>query len=232
MFAFLLGAAVAWIVIDQIFSPFGEASVSVEIPNLCGQQLEETELEDWIERRVEYRYDSARPAGEILSQSPVGGSRRKLSAQAPTCTLTLVVSLGEETVRVPSVVGIDHREAQATLREMGLSVELREVSGAYTPGTVISVEPRAGETIPAKSRVILTVSTGMTHKTVTVPNLIGLSRSDALVKLWLSELTVGNVIEETSDEDEGTVIRQSHRPGTYVLAGSEITLYVSREIEE
>lgn len=232
LFSFLLGLAVAWIVIDHIISPMERNRTSVEIPDFRGMLAEEIVTEPWLEKKIEYRYDKTHVAGEVISQTPAGGSRRKLTDAAPTCTVTLVVSLGEESVTVPKLSGLDHREAQSELRRLGLTVELRHVTGAHPEGLVIASEPRAGEKVPIGSTVTLTVSAGTPNKTVTVPELRGLSREDALVRVWLSELSVKEVIEVESEEAGGVVIRQSHMPGTLVLAGTEITLYVSRDTEE
>ena len=65
--------------------------------------------------------------------------------------------------------------------------------------------------------------------TVTVPDVRGLSRSEALMQLWLAQLSVLDVIEEDSVEEPGVVIRQNYLPGTVVMAGTKLTLYVSRE---
>ena len=230
--AALLFVGTCWIVVDDLFAPFEKAAVSVEIPNFCGSRLETLTLADWVEPEIQYRYDANVAAGVVLSQSPVASSRRKLSAQKPKCKVTLTVSLGEESARIPEVVGMDFREAESMLRGLGFSVEIEKNEGAYPEGTVFDVEPRAKTELPVGSRVKLFVSAGVPTKSVTVPDLRGLSRSDALVQVWLAELAVGEVIEVDSMEPEGTVIRQSYQPGTLVTAGSKLTLYVSRGIEE
>lgn len=221
--------SVGWIVFDDLFAPFGERSESVEIPNLCGLLAENVIYPDWADVELEYRHDASAPNGVILSQEPKGGSLRKLTAQNPRLTLTLFVSLGEESLRVPSLLGLDHREAAARLRALGLSVEEITQTGAYPAGEVFATEPRADTQIPVGSRVVLYVSAGQPQKSVKVPDLTGLSRSDALVRLWLSELSLGAVLEVDSPLPVGTVIGQSHRKGSLVTAGTQIDLTVSRE---
>lgn len=232
LLSLLLAVATAWIVFDDLFSPFGEKALSVEIPDLCGKTLVETELADWMDTKIEYRYDGQHAAGVILAQSPAGGSRRKLTAQHPQCELKLTVSLGEQTVTLPDVIGKDRREVEVLLREKGLAVQIETVAGAYEEGTVFAMEPRVGTEVPVGSKVTLSVSAGTPSQTVTVPDVRGLSRSDALVQLWLAQLAVGDVIEVDADAEGGTVIRQSHQGGTLVRAGTKVTLYVSREWEE
>lgn len=232
LFLLMLLPALAWTVFDTLFSPRGEPFWTVDIPDLCGMTEEQLPSHDWLELHIEYRYDEDQPAGTVLSQSPPAGSRRKLSERKPTCAVSLTVSLGRETVTLPTLVGRDVRDATATLRALGLLVKTVERSGAFSPGTVIAVDPGAHTTIPKGTAVTLTVCTGTPSKTVTVPDLTGLSRSDALVLLWTSQLGVMEVVEEESDAPEGTVIRQSHLPGTTVVASTRITITVSRQVYE
>lgn len=232
LLSFLLAVSVGWIVFDHLFSPFGEKSVSVEIPDYCGRSLSDIEEPDWVELQTEYRYDPDAAAGVVLSQSPSAGSRRKLTAENPQCALSLVVSLGKETLTLPDVVGQDARETVTELRAKGFLVETVTKASSYPEGTILSMEPRGGTELPKGARVVLTVSEGYPNVTVTVPDLRGLTRSDALVQLWLSQLTAGEVIEIESDEAVGTVVSQSHRPGTLVVANTRVTLYVSRGIED
>lgn len=230
--AALLVVCAAWIVFDDLFAPLERAAVSVEIPDFCGVREDALESADWMTVEKDYRYDAGVEAGVVLSQSPPAGSRRKLSAQNPQCRITLTVSLGEEHAEIPTVVGKDFREAESILRGLGFAVEIQKSEGAYPAGTVFAVSPREGCEVPVGTRVQLSVSAGLPLKSVTVPDLRGLSRSDALVQIWLAELAVAGVIEEPSFETEGTVIRQSHQPGTLVPAGTKLTLYVSRMTEE
>lgn len=206
--------------------------MSVEIPNFCGAEISAVAVDERFELQTEYRYDAETPAGVVLSQSPVAGSRRKLTAEVPQCTVALVVSLGEETLSLPDVVGKDARETVAALREMGFTVEVVTRPSAYPEGTILSMSPQGGTELPSGETVTLTVSAGTPSVTVTVPDLRGLSRSDALVQLWLAQLSAGDVIEEDSEKAIGSVIRQSHQPGTVVTAGTAVTLYISRGFEE
>ena len=232
LFSFCLLIAVGWVVFDSLFAPFGVPAVTVEIPALCGMDYDQIEFADWMQVELEYRYDASTPAGRVLAQTPVGGSFRKLTEATPTCKLSLVVSLGEETCALPNVLGEDVRSAEARLREMGFSVRVTRVEGAYPEGEVFGMEPRAGTVLPKGASVELTVSAGLHRVSVQVPDVRGLSRSDALVQLWLAQLAVGQVTEEFSDAVPGTVIRQSHQPGTLVTAGTKVNLYVSRDWEE
>lgn len=232
--AFLLTLAIAtgWIIFDCLFAPFAANAVTVEIPNCCGQRLDALLLPDWLTVEVDYRYDANTAAGVVLSQSPVGGSYRKLVPPDSSYGISLVVSLGEETVILPNMVGRDIREVTSELRKMGLCVESQTVEGAYPEGKIFAAEPRSGTEVPIGTKVMLSVSGGMPCREVTVPDVRGLTRADALVQLWLAQLEVAQVLQAPSEAPEGTVFRQSHQPGTLVTAGTKITLYVSQIPEE
>ncbi len=228
LFAFALLLAVSWIALDSLSLTPVEEQV-VEVPNYCGLVAVELTPLSWLEIETEYRYDSSLPAGTVLSQMPEGGSLCKLSERHPVCEMTLVVSLGVESPILPELVGEDARVATAALRELGFSVHIQEVHAARPAGEVLSLSPSPGSALPRGSVVTLTVSIGEQIGMVTVPNLKGLSRAEALMQLWRTGLSVGEVVEEASTAPPGTIIRQSHPAGCRVSAGTPVTLYASAE---
>lgn len=227
--AFVLILAVGWITADILFMPREKAAMTVEIPDLCGLSAENIKTEEWITVDIEYRYDQSIPAGIVLSQTPTAGSRRRLNGN--TCRVTVTVSLGQESLLLPHMAGRDVYEVATELRNLGLVVNTVMQPSPREVGRVLESEPRAGERVPKGTAVTLTVSGGTVPKTVAVPQLCGLSRADALIRLWLCGLNVGEVIESPSYEPAGTVFRQSHAEGTVVLPGTKITIYVSQEPE-
>ena len=229
LFSLLLLLSTAWTVWDSLFLPRGISSTSVEIPDFCGVELNTLKAPDWMEVEVEYRHDANAVAGVILSQSPKGGSWRRLTEANPRCRLLLTVSLGEESVMLPDLMGEEGRVAEGRLRELGLAVSVRRVEGAYPEGTVFDMEPRAGAVLPIGAEVTLVVSAGVPHESVRVPELRGLTRSEALVQLWLSGLSLGEAVELDPSVEDGRVIRQSHPAGTLVLGGTPITLYIGAD---
>lgn len=227
--AFVLFISAAWVVFDEIFSPMDQVSEVVVIPDYMGMQSDEVQAPSWLAVEREYRYDADVPAGEVMGQSPVGGSRRKRSDGGAQCKVVLTVSLGTEEVLLPNVISQRLQVAESTLRAAGFAVEREFVTGAYPEGEVFDMSPMGGTLLPRGSRVRLSVSAGVPAVTVTVPDLCGMQRGDALTALWLSQLSVADVIEIDSDETPGTVVRQNYQPGTVVMAGTRLTLYVSRQ---
>lgn len=232
LFAFGLLLMGAWVAFDWLFSPFAAHAESVEIPNLCGEPYDATLLDERFAVEVEYRFDAGVPKGVVLSQTPAAGNRRKYMPGGEPIKLRLTVSLGVDTVQLPTVIGENERVAAATLRELGCAVETVYREGAEPSGAVLWMEPRAGETVPRGTKVILTVSAGIPVQSVTVPDFRGKTRSEALVDLWLSRLSLSEVVETESDAPEGTVVGQSHPAGSLVPAGTRVALYVSRQTDE
>lgn len=228
LFSALLLALGSFVIFDVLFGVHERGAVSFEIPDFAGWEADAIPHDARIRFETVYRYEAGTEAGRVVAQSPPAGSRRKLTSDAPRCTVRLTVSLGTERVTVPSLCGTDVREAATVLRNMGFSVREERRESGYPEGCVLATEPRADVCIPKGSVVTLTVSAGVPTESVTVPDLCGLSQSDALIRLWLAKLSPGEIGETESDAPMGSVVRQSHRAGTVVAAGTKIDLTVSR----
>lgn len=232
--AALLSATVfltlCWILFDTLFAiTEGDTGQRVEIPDFKGMREDAIVFPSWIDAESEYRYDDIAPAGTVISQSPLAGSLRKLSDAYPKCAMTLVISLGKAKAMLKNVVGMDVRGAITKLTAEGFTVQTVMKAGREPEGTVLAMQPHGGEMLPRGTQIVLTVSTGPSVQTVTVPDVKGLTRAEALLRIGLAQLTVGDVIETDSDAPAGTVFRQSHQAGTVVMTGTRITLYVSSE---
>jgi penicillin-binding protein 1A len=103
-----------------------------------------------------------------------------------------------QTLDVPDVTGLAQGTATRTLREAGFRVSTVEQAASAPDGTVLAQEPGAGERAKQQSVVVLTIASGTppptpapsptpslapTPQFVTVPDLVGRSRFDALRRL-------------------------------------------------
>lgn len=110
-------------------------------------------------------------------------------------------------VTVPFVEGQIEALARQNIRKAGLKVTIRREPNANIPeGKVIRQQPGAGEKIPRGNKVTIFVSQGPPK--VTVPNVVGMSESEAEALLQSKNLkadphTVPN------DQAEGTVVAQA-----------------------
>ena len=160
--------------------------------------------------------------------------------------LVLLIALGAafalgvfqtaETVTVPDVTDLEVEEATETLEDEGFEVVCEyENSDEVEEDYVISQDPEGGEEAKEGSTVTLAVSSGEEiPETVEVPNLIGLTSSEA--KAELSEVGLEAAEEEdySSSYEAGTVFEQSPSSGEEVDYGSTVTytLSLGEEIEE
>lgn len=197
-----------------------------EVPDLAGmteaqavQELRELQLASVVE--TEFSDDVE--VGLVTRTNPEAGGSVHKNAE-----ITIYISAGVEMLDVPTeLVGLSQGNAETAIEAAGLQVgEITETySTEVDAGLVISVDPEEGETVRHDTPVNLTVSLG--PKPVTVPNVVGSSRTDAESALEELGLTV-NVTEQYSDEvAAGNVIFQSEDANATLHEGDSIDLVVS-----
>ncbi|HET9676407.1 MAG TPA: PASTA domain-containing protein [Solirubrobacterales bacterium] len=144
--------------------------------------------------------------------------------------VTLTVSAGPASVKVPSTAGLTREEAKKKLEGVGFEVNVAGInSSSVEEGLVVHTEPAAGNTAPEGSQVILFVSRG--PKLAKVPVLVGSKRRVAVEAIRGAGLVPG-VSEEENSAPAGEVIRQSPSAGTEVEPGSTVSIVVSSGEEE
>jgi eukaryotic-like serine/threonine-protein kinase len=136
---------------------------------------------------------------------------------------------GSGTVSVPFVEGQKEGLAVANVHDKGLQDHVRRLPHETAKeGFVYDQQPEPGVRVDKNSEVVIFVSTGPPK--VTVPNVKGKSRDDAIGTLSASGLKF-KVRDVYSKEDEGTVIAQYPTPGARVRKGSTVQINVSRGLQ-
>jgi eukaryotic-like serine/threonine-protein kinase len=129
-------------------------------------------------------------------------------------------------VTIPSVAGQSAAEAQATLQNAGLQVEVQRVTnGDVETGQAIDTEPAEGTRVDEGDTVVLRVSQG--PGLATVPDVEGDEEAAATAELQRADFEVDTRQEASTDVDEGVVISQSPGGGTRAEVGSTVTIVVS-----
>ena len=131
-------------------------------------------------------------------------------------------------IAVPDIVGQSVLEAQKTLLDNDLTIEVED--NIYTDtmerGLIISQSPSAGTKVKAGRNVTVIVSLG--PSLIEVPDLSGMTEREAKVTLESYGLTIGKTSTGYSDEyKKDEIIFQSPKAATKVEEGTTVDLIIS-----
>jgi len=144
----------------------------------------------------------------------------------------VIVGPGSKVI-VPSLAGLTVREATSELADLGLDlkVEREEFNEDIPEDRVINSSPAGGGRISPDGTVEVTISKG--KERYIVPTLQGLKIEIAEGLITDNNLVVGEVIEEFSSEfPKGFIMRSSPVAGERIKRDSQVTLYISKGIEQ
>ena len=135
-----------------------------------------------------------------------------------------------ESITVPDVTGKQVEIARSMLEKKHLSVSVKEVESADVPiGEVMAQTPGGGAVVKANRTIYLTVSKGNEGAEVLIPDLRGLTVSEADRKLREIHLSVGSVTYAPSDEyPDGKIISQTPSSPEKASKGAKIDVVVCK----
>lgn len=162
----------------------------------------------------------------VLEQKP--GAKQRVGSDD---TITLVLSGGPKFRSVPQVRGKTRDEATKLLEaEHFTPVVSEEESQDIPKDSAIRTDPGEGKKLNADSQIGLVISNG--RGSTQVPDVVGLSRSDAValltehgLKATFTEETIANDASSSARTD--SVLRQQPAPNSTVEKGSEVSLVIS-----
>lgn len=129
--------------------------------------------------------------------------------------------IGYADATVPYVVGMTEEEAAAKLASYGFENYRTVGDGA----TVTDQTPLGGAIVPANAEIILYMGAEKSTELCTVPNVIGMSASNANKALTNAGLIIKTTGASTSD---ARVITQSLEAGAQVAAGTVVTVQMGQ----
>lgn len=196
-------------------------------------------------------------AEETLQQLDLGMSRDKMvfSKEIPVnrisyqeikenttvekyTTVVVWISKGEEKAVIPAVRGLKREEAQKLLEKAGFTnilIEESDTPGAYD--TVLEISEEQGANIELDKEITLVVCVneenqeGDTDVTVEVPDLTDMTLEEVEAALEEAGLYI-NLVEEFSDQPEGTILSQEPAAGERVNGSTYISVHVSKGAEK
>ena len=225
LLAAALGAAIAIIIAIFLFTKSdgtpGATASPVPVPDLTGMTQAEattalgrldltgafaTEPSDTVEKDLVIRTDP--PFGDEIAAGSI---------------VKVFLSTGPTAVTIPDVAGMEQLEATQILDDLDLLVVTEEKDDPEVEaGLAIGTDPAANAQVAPGTTVTLFLASGE----VTVPDVVGMTEDEARAALDDVGLEATASRQETSSEDEGTVLKQSPSSGK-VEIGSTVKLTVA-----
>ena len=150
----------------------------------------------------------------------------RTTAAAETSLPAVEVTISDNQVSMPSILGMTEEEARQALSDCGLTmtVTAREYSDNYEEGQVMSQTVVEGDAVEKGTDVGVTISLGSDKVDLAALNLTQMTADQAEALLKEKNLQVQRREEPNDTVPQGNVIRYS--PET-AKAGETVTLYVS-----
>ena len=228
---------ILWITF-KLISTYTLHGETIVVPNLVGLSL--SEIKNVIDEKglrfvvVDSLYDKTKKKGTAIDQDPIANFNVKKNR---TIYVTLS-SFNPAKVQMPSLVDVSLRQATAMLETYGLQVgklsyvpdfAKNAVIRQYYKGNII----KPGEMIVKESKIDLVLGDGLKGDKVSLPNLIGLSRAEAISRIVASSLNVGIILPDASVKDSSLakVYKQvpSYTSGISIKAGKQIDIFITQD---
>lgn len=185
------------------------------------------EIEDTLKKKgvnVKIRWENNDEAKKdiIIRQSVLPGLSFKPDGFN---SIELTASLGPNLVVIPPFKDEDARDAEQALKELNLRPRIEEQNDDVVPANyVIRTEPGSGVTVKPGDEVIIYKSLGPKFETVKVPNLYGLTLSEATDLLYENKLKVGELRPNEEISRVATIKDQIPKADTEVYEDQAIIL--------
>ncbi len=234
--AVLLAAALLTVLFFWLRS-YTQHGVEVEVTDVRGMVVAEAQpilaAQDLHLVVIDSTYSDKVPFGTIVEQDPKPMSHAK-HGRAVYVTINATT---KRQVLVPNLQDMSYRQAEATLRGLGLRVDtVYDYKPSAYRDLVLDVK-RNGESVtpgtklPVGTLVRLVVGKGMGEEEVEVPSVVGLTLQEARSTLLSYRLIVGAVSydEPAAEGVAQYVYLQTPRAGATVVEGDAVTLKLSTD---
>lgn len=159
--------------------------------------------------------------GRVIRTNPPAGTTVKDGD-----AIEVVVSTGVEKIGVPNTTGDTITDAVNKIKDKGFTVKQGDdVYSSQPVGKVAYTEPAAGKKVDKGSEIVIYPSKG--EEMVTVPKIIGLTRSQARRELEKAGLEMGKESTSYSSTQKNRVCVQSVSSGKEVKKGTAIDYTLS-----
>ena len=163
------------------------------------------------------------PKGKVITSDPAGGGRVEIAG-----TVNLIISKGQDRIKVPDLVGLTLESATAVLKSSDLKIGRvsEKYSESFEAGLLIDGNPSSGSPVRKDSSVDLIISKGLEQ--VELTNFQGKTSDQAQSELKAAGLIASSKYEYSDTIPIGTVISQTPSDVSTVGKGEKITLVISK----
>ena len=162
---------------------------------------------------VTEEYSDDHPYGTVIESSPSCGE-----ALARGENVSLRVSLGKKIsyVSLPKLLGLSESEAISKLEALGFNIGEIDYSPSDSPSGVVISQSPVPASLPYGSTVSFTVSLGSTSHSRVVPDLYGMTLTEAQDALKAVGLVIGRVYYLGESSSDSKVVKQTPAFGVQI----------------
>lgn len=214
---------------DSLSFVVAAAPEQAKVPNVAGLSVEQAAAALAEARLRPYEvasYNTSVAAGFVVAQLPDSGTEI-----IPGSAIAVVVSRGPAPVAatVPRVTGMAEADALTLLKAVGFQPRVyRSPDASMVAGIVGTQTPLAGVAATPGSVVQVAVSQGFVANAVTVPDVAGRTRKDAVDALAAKKLKAEVVVVANPTVARGKVIAQMPQAGGASAPNGTVGILVSR----
>ncbi len=230
----IIGSVIAFIAVCLVFLVLAvfkgfsnNSTTDVLVPNLIGLNFNDVNKDKvtynfkWDVTNI---YDADKPLDIILNQNPQP-SEKKIKEGS---TIQLTVNSEETTINLPYVDGRTKDDAVAKIKSANLIPEVLMVLDNQTAeGYVKQTYPLAGSKITIGSTVKIYVSKKAGEAKVEIPNLVGLTLSEAQAKISEAGLNYNGFEYMESSVAKDKIVAQNPLRGAKVNKGTNVSVILS-----
>jgi penicillin-binding protein 1A len=205
----------------------------ITVPELTGLSADEARqvlqslffnINEAVEPNDEYAADT------VFRTDPSGGTVVE-AIDNVNPQITIFISQGKQTVKMPNLIGQTKTTAESILAGLGFSISNVIYDFSSQPADVIFNQDPAPDTdINPGVIIAIYISKGISPSG-SIPNIIGMNKTDAVAALNNAGYTNINFIEDQNSAAKDTVFNQNPTAGTAYDKTKQVTLSISKGIK-
>lgn len=233
------GVTILFILTFLILRLYTHHGQALSVPDFSGLNIEEVhKVAKKNKLRIEISdsvFNNNKPRGTVIEQNPQAGFKVKKNRRI---FLTMNANMPEK-VKMPNIVGVSHRQAEAVLKNVGLEIgRLIHVPDIAVNNVLKQKyngeEIKKGDLVPKGSKIDLVLGMGLSEQKTQVPDLNHYTLDRAKERILRSALNLGAIIYDESimdgtDSAEAKVWRQypSFKEHKQIRLGTSIDLWLT-----